>query len=268
MAVQKKVTKGVAIVRWDEKFAAAAKASKEKYKNVGGGVQTVKFAANRITYQGADVPGGRMNVIVLGDCFLHAYYAGKIYDPEDIQPPVCYALSEFLEDMAPHAECQEAQSSTCAECEHNQFGSAATGRGKSCQDVVRIAVISANDAEDGDTVRTAEIVQAKIPVTSVKNWAAYVKGLDGRPPWSVVTEIAALPEKNYYRLEFKLVETIDDNDILTALEARTGEKVQEYLQQPYAPPTEKPAKAAKPAAGRSNAKFAAKPAVGRGAVKR
>ena len=265
MAVQKKAAKGTAIVRWDEKFAAAAKASKEKYKGIGGGVASVKFAANRITYQGADIPGGRVNVIVVGDCFLNAWYAGKIYDPEDIQPPVCYALSEFVEGMAPHAECQEAQSTTCAECVHNQFGSAPTGRGKACQDVVRLALINAADVEDGDSARTAEIAQAKIPVTSVKNWAGYVKALDGRPPWSVVTEIAALPEKNYYRLEFKLVENIDDNDILTALEARTGEKVQEYLQQPFGPPTEKPAK---PAAGRG-AKFAATKAMPmRGAAKR
>jgi len=261
MAVQKKTTpKGTAIVRWDEKFAAAAKASKDKYKNVGGGAQSVKFGAAGITYAGTVVPGGRVNVIVVGDCFLHAYYGGAAYNPDDVQPPVCYALNEFVDDLEPHAECQEKQSDTCATCEFNQFGSAPTGRGKACQNVVRLALVLASDCEDGDAAKTAEMALAKVSVTNVKGWAGYVKALDGRPSWAVVTEIAAVPDKdNQYRLEFKRVEDIDDNDILTAIEART-EKVQEFLQQPYGPPTERPAKAAKPV-GRG-AKFTAKP-VGR-----
>ena len=77
----------------------------------------------------------------------------------------------------------------------------------------------------------------------------------GRPPFGVVTEISGYPDsKNQYRLEFKMEELIEDESILDALEARLP-KAQEFLQQPYGPPVDRPKKAAPRSS--SNKKFAA-----------
>jgi hypothetical protein len=55
-------------------------------------------------------------------------------------------------------------------------------------------------------------------------------------------------------LEFRVVELIEDEAMLDVLEKRVG-KVQEYLQQPYGPPIERPKKA-KPTPRGNTQKFA------------
>lgn len=251
-------TKSTAIVPWDKKFADAARDAKEQVKNVGSGV-SVRFGRGSITVGGVTVPGGKLSCVILGSCALNAWYEGT-YDPNDIQPPVCYAFAEQIGDeaMAPHEKSTKPQSPTCAECKKNQFGSAETGRGKACGNNVRLGLLTAKDVEDAGLIGIAELALAKISPTNMKNYAGYVKSLAdeyGRPPWAVVTEISSHDDpKQQIRLEFRMVEVIDDDDTLTALEKRLG-GVQEVLQVPFAPPVEK---AHVPPVGRG-AKFAGKP---------
>ena len=257
MAIQKK--KSTAIVTWDKRFASFAKQAVEQVKGIGGVGQSVKFGAGgTITVAGGVVPGNRLNVIILVSCFENAWYGGAPYDADDPQPPLCYAYGELAEGMAPHEECQAAQSADCASCEKNAFGSAAVGRGKACGNKKRLALLLSKDIDGADDVSSAELAMAKISPTNLKTLAGYVRALaedTGRPPFGVVTEISGYPDtKNQYRLEFKMEELIEDEGILDALEARL-EKAQEFLQQPYGPPIDRPAKSKKQV-GKS-AKFAA-----------
>lgn len=255
-----------ALVPWVERFAPYAKKSQEQVAKVGGGV-AVRFGHGKITAGGVDVPGGKLQCIILDSCAFNGWY-GKKYDKDDVQPPDCYAFAIVVGDpeMAPHAEAPDKQCEFCADCEKNQFGTADTGRGKACGNNVRLGLLLAKDIEDGASVAAAEMATAKVSPTNLKRWAGYVKSLDeldggARPPWGVVTEISCYDDsETQIRVEFKLVETIDDPDILDALEARLP-KVQDELQRPFAPPTEKPARgkkpAGKPAAG-AGRKFAAR----------
>jgi hypothetical protein len=268
MAIQKKSTpvakpvagkKSTAMVPWAQRFAGFAKAAVEQVKGIGGVGQSIKFGAGgTITVAGGTVPGNRLNVIILASCFENAWYGGEPYDADDPQPPICYAFGELQEGMAPHEECQAAQSADCAGCEKNAFGSAAVGRGKACGNKKRLALLLAKDIEGADDVASAELAIAKISPTNLKTLAGYVRALaedTGRPPFGVVTEISGYPDqKNQYRLEFKMEELIEDEGILDALEARLV-KAQEFLQQPYGPPIERPKKAAPRSGG--NKKFAA-----------
>ena len=256
----KATTKPTAIVPWEKKFAGLAKEAVEQEKGIGGGGQSVKFGAGgTITVAGGVVPGNRLEVIVLASCFENAWYGGRPYDSDDPQPPECYGFSVLMDDLAPHEECQNPQSkTTCAECEKNEWGSASVGRGKECGNKKRLAVILSNDIKSAEDVPGAELATARVSPTQLKAWAGYVRSVadeQGRPPWAVVTEIAGLPDsKTQYRLEFKLVETIDDPKVLDALFARVA-KAEEFLQQPYGPPIER---AAKPARAGKSQKFAAR----------
>ena len=249
-------SKSTAIVPWDKKFAAFAQKAKEQEKSIGGGGTSVKFGPGTITIAGGALPGGKLNCIILGAAFLNTWYGGKSYDSDDPQPPECYAMNEDAEDIAPHDDATNRQSDTCATCEQNVFGSAGTGRGKACGNNKRLAFITAKDAEDADNINGAEVATARISPTNLKAWAGYVRMLTddhGRPPWAVVTEISSHPDnKTQIRLEFRLVELIEDDDTLNALEKKLT-KVPEILLQPYGPPIERPAKVP---AGK-NKKFAA-----------
>lgn len=257
MAPKKTAT---AIVKWDEKFAAYAKQSTQQVANVGGGTN-VKFGRNKIEVGGLPVKGGKLECIILGSCAMNTWYK-KDYDANDIQPPECYAFAEEVgdEDMKPHEQCGSPQSEECAPCEHNQFGSAKTGRGKACNNNVRLGLLVASDVEDGDSAAKAEMATAKVSPTNVKHWGAYVKLLESeyqRPPWAVVTEIQSFDDdKTQIRLEFRMVELIEDNDTIEKLEARFL-KIQNLLQVPFPKPTEKTAPAKKAAPAKST-KFAGK----------
>jgi hypothetical protein len=257
-----KKSPGSALIPWEKQFAADAKKAVEQESTSGGGGQSVKFGAGgTITVAGATLPGNRLECVILGACFENGWYDTP-YNPDDPQPPTCYAFGEAEKEMAPHPDCQQAQSDTCAGCPKNEFGSALVGRGKLCGNKKRIALVTANDAQDLDVLATVELATAKLSPTQLKAWAGYVRSLaeldKPRSSWNVVTEITGFPDqKNQYRLEFRMVETIDDSATLQVLSKRK-DKVQEFLQQPYGPPIVRDKKPVKRGAVGGGKKFAAK----------
>jgi hypothetical protein len=247
--------KSTALVPWTEKFAQYAKQSTEQVKNVGVTGVSVKFGHGTIEVAGKPVPSGKLECVILGSCALNAWNQNA-YDPNNTQPPDCYAFATVYgdKDMMPHPQAPLKQSTTCADCEKNQFGTASTGKGKACANTIRMGLLVAGDIEDADAATAAEMATAKASPTNAKHFKAYVDMLEAeyhRPPWSVITEISSLhDDATQIRLEFKLVDPIDDDDILTALEKRFL-KIQDVLQQPFNA-------AAPKAAPKPNAKYAGK----------
>lgn len=261
VAPKKTSSKSTAIVQWSEKFAKYARAEKQQVANIGGGGPTVKFGPGSIVVAGASMPGGKLECVIIGYCAFNGWYGGKPYDPNDPQPPECYAFAEIAgPEMAPHKKASNPQAKLCSECEHNQFGTALVGNGKACGNNIRLGLITAKDCEEADGISTAELALAKVSPTNLKEWRGYVDAVTetGRPVWAVVTEIQSLPTTTGmagHVLKFRKVDDIEDGDILEALEARYL-KVQEVLQEPFGPPIERQVKRG-PAAGK-NAKFAGK----------
>ena len=250
MATKKKsASKSTALVPWTERFAKYAQQTTEQVKNIGGSSLSVSFGRGSITIGDAKVPGGRLECVILGSCALNRFYK-KDWDPNDKQPPDCYAFALVSDDpeMRPHPQASDKQSEDCASCPQNVFGSAKTGRGKACANTIRLGLITAKDAEDADSAAAAELATAGVSPTNRAHYAAYAKALledHGRPPWSVVTEISSYDDpKTQIRLEFKMVETIDDDDVLKALEKRFL-SIQDKLQTPYAAPVDRKAANAK-----------------------
>jgi hypothetical protein len=236
MATKKAATK--ALVRWDEKFASAAKASKEQLKNVTQGGIGIRFGRDKIFVADNEVKGGKLEVIIAGFCAFNGWYEAD-YDPKgDKTPPTCYAYSDIFDDdnMAPHSKVEKPQADKCCDCEKNKFGTAKVGRGKACGNNIRFGALLASDIEDGDAAKSAELATGKISPTNVKRFKKYVDDIleeHGRPVWAVITEITSHDDSDtQIRLEFKLVDVIDDDGILEAMEARSG-KIQDILQVPF-----------------------------------
>jgi hypothetical protein len=262
MAAKKAAAKTTALVPWDKKFAEYATESKEQVKNIVTGGLSLKFGHNSIEVGGSSLPGGRVECIILGTAALNAWYR-KAYDSNDVTIPDCYAMSSIADDpdMAPHVDAPDKQAALCADCPKNEFGTAKVGRGKECGNNLRLAVILGKDAKDADGVVVAEMATAKISPTNMKHYKGYLDSVveeHGRPLWAVVTEITSHDDKKtQIRLEFKMVDLIEDDDILLALEKRYKKiRDEKLLLRPYAPLAEKPKK---PTTGKSS-KFAGKKA--------
>jgi hypothetical protein len=261
MATKKATSKTTAITKWDEKFAGYAKQGKEQIKNIGVSGTSISFGRGKVTVGDKEYKGP-IEVIIVGYCAMNAWYDGP-YDPKEKTPPACYAFSQIFDDdeMAPHKAVLAAnrQADKCAECEKNQFGSATTGPGKACGNRVRLGMLLASDVKDGETAAKCEMAVGSVSPTNLKRFRKYIDTLEedhGRPSWGVVTEIESLDDdENQIRLEFKIVDKLEDDEIIEAVEKRFL-KVQDALQTPYSAAVAKDKK--KPSNVGKNSKFAGK----------
>lgn len=249
--------KSTAMVKWDEKFAKYAKDQKAQVANINAGGIGISFNPGIINVGGVSV-GNKLEVIILGFCAHNKFYKEK-YNSSEKTPPDCYAFSMIYDDpdMKPHASSADKQADSCAECEHNEFGSAENGRGKACGNALRLGVLLSKDIEDSDSIAGLDIATAGVSPTNSKYYKAYTESLEEehqRPVWAAITEITSNPDPTtQIRLEFKLVELIEDVEVIEALEKRFL-KVQDTLQQPYSAAIDKPAPAGR--GGRNTSKFA------------
>lgn len=236
------------LTKWDERMAALAKQSVAQEKGVIGGA-TIQTANGVLKFQGAEIPGNKMDVIVLDGILANLFYEDG-FDSDKPVPPVCFAYGRGADDeeMAPHEDSAKPQAKTCAECKHNEWGSAdrGRGRGKACGNKRRLALITKSSLENP---AKADIAYIHVPVTSVKAWAGYVRSLNdtlGKPPLAVITRIALEKDsKTQFKMTFELVEEIEASGDTFAALWQKHETAQKEITWPYVqiaeaePPTKK-----------------------------
>lgn len=230
---------GKAMVNWSDELAKRASLAAAIEENVGSGGSFISLKGGRISYMGAEVPGNSINVVVLDHILEYSYYEGR-YDPDNPAPPSAYALGRDENTIRWHENSiPEYAGELCKDSDINQWGSADQGRGKAAKNQRRLALLTEDQIEDADTISDAQPAFLKIPVTSVKGWAGYVRQLEKtlqRPPLGVVTEISVVPDaKTQFKLQFKLVEAIEDGDIIEALLAKADATETDF---PYPPPSD------------------------------
>lgn len=240
MATSKKAT-GKALVNWDEELAkrAAAAASKEK----GGEGSFIGTRGGILKYQGVEIPGNKLKVIVLHSIHENKFYPGK-FDPNNTAPPTCYAFGEEEGEMRPHEDVEEPQSDICATCPMNAWGSGSEDgnpRGpKACKNTRRIAVIPASALKDG--IAKAEIAYVSPPVTSVKAWKGYIRSVNETfnvPLWAVITEISLVPDSDtQFKMKFDMVSQIGKEHMEELMAA--SDRQADTIAFPYPPPSEAP----------------------------
>lgn len=243
---------------WDAQLAELAKQYAETEQDSSGGA----FLSTRggiLRFDEEPLPGNQMAVVILDALRERTYYTTKFDATSETNlPPVCYALGRTEEDLAPHPTMQrgldyfQPQSSECATCPHNEWGSSDTGRGKACSERRRLAVLPAGyyvpkkgsrdfDLHYYDSIEhyeDADIAFLKLNVMSVKDWARYVTQLASqlrRPPMGVITRVYLEPDpKSQFRVKFETVEELP-SELYTTIMAR-HEEAKRMIETGYAPP--------------------------------
>ena len=170
---------------------------------------------------------GPLYAVILDHRNLNRYYNAP-YDPQSNALPECFALSKGFADLSPqhHQNVPAPQAAACSTCALNAFGSAQTGKGKACRNMVRLAV-----AASKTTIDTPPMT-LEIPPSALKSWNRHVNDLEslGMLPIHVVTEIGFDTAVPYPRPTFKAGSAHDELETFWALR----EKAQGALDQPPA----------------------------------
>lgn len=274
MATKKQpASKSNALVKWDEELAKQAEVAAGMEANTGGG-QFFSLRSGILSWQDAPLPNNQMAVVILDSILENVFYEGK-YDPDTPQSPTCFAFGREEKTLAPHTIVIEAGNAQCGAsglcdgCEMNEWGSSDVGRGKACRNTRRLAMIPAgtfNQAgkfeliDDEEHFASTAIGFMKLPVTSVKGYASFVKQVAGalrRPPFGIVTKVKVVPDpKSQFKVVFEPIMNLPD-ELMSAIMQR-HEEAKSTIDFPYQPNDEEA-----PPPPKRGSRAAAKPARGR-----
>ena len=234
-----------AVTNWKEGLKKEAEVAKGMEAGVGSS-NFFSLKGGKLTYNDNQLPDNAMIVSVV-DYVLENTFYDEDYDPDNPASPVCYAFGTDEDTMGPHEESPDPQAEKCAECPHNVFGSADRGRGKACRNSRRLALTDAGTYNDSDGWQvmpdlpehfdSSEIVFLKIPPTSLRAWAAYVKEVAAFhevPPIGVLTHIAVEDDdKDQFHVNFRHVRAITDDEAAVLIPKRDALRSMGALEQPY-----------------------------------
>lgn len=260
-------SKSTALAKWDEELAkqAAIAAAIEESTATG---QFFSTKSGVLSFNDNPLPGNEMAVIILDHILENVYYDSD-YDSENPQPPACFAFGRDEKALQPHKIVIEAGNSMagasglCAGCEMNEWGSADKGRGKACRNTRRLAMIPAGNFDqntgkfkaftDVDQFESSPIGFLKLPVTSVKGFAAHVKQVAGalkRPPFGIFTRVSVKPDpNNQFKVLFEPLGQVPDALMPTIMARR--EEALATIESPYSLPGEEEEKPARGAKGKA-----------------
>lgn len=213
---------------WANDLSQMAKASIENERSSHG--EFFSLMGGVLSFDGVPLPNNEVCAIILHSIHENVYY-DQSYQKDVITPPKCYAYSTSGLNMVPHQDVVNsgrAEHKDCDTCPNNVFGSAKVGKGKACRNSRRLALISGGLLAPSTKLFTqpeqlrSRIAFMKLPITSVKEYSAYVKRIGGvlnRPVCAVYTKIKVIPDAStQFKVEFSLIEQIDDSLIGVVLE--------------------------------------------------
>lgn len=271
MATKPKTT---ALVKWDEELAKQAQLAAAVEESTATG-SFFSLKSGQLSFNDTPLPNNEMAVIILDSLLENVYYGGK-YDPDNVQPPICFAFGRDEKTIAPHKVVIEAgqsmagSSGQCQGCEMNEWGTAETGRGKACRNTRRLAMIPGGTFENGrfkaftdeEALQTSAIGYMKLPVTSVKGYAAFVKQVVGalkRPPHAIYTRVSVRPDPNtQFKVVFEPLSQIP-NELLGVVMQRHDEAKQS-IEFPYTLDREEQAPTSRGRSGKAASPARGKPA--------
>lgn len=242
---RKAQTTSTAVVPWDEQLAKDAEIAAELERNAGGG-SFFSVRGGMLTFNDMPVPNNTMVVVIVDGIFENVYYEGD-FDPTSPSPPTCFAFARDEANLAPHetvVAANQAQNDVCAGCDKNAWGTADKGRGKACRNTRRLALIPAGTfdangrfiaSKDEEFFEKSPIGFLKLPVTSVKGYATFVKQIAGGmklPPHGIFAKVTARPDaKNQVMVSVEALGAIP-HGLMAMIMKRRGE-AQNTIEQPY-----------------------------------
>lgn len=262
MARAPKKDAGTAVMSWQDKMKADAAKQAEMEKSSGGG-KFFSMRAGVLKFDDVALPGNQFAGIILHGIYENVFYEEK-FDADNKTPPTCFAFwdpesGQDVDEMQPHEDvdkedCFTRQSDMCEGCPQNEWGSADKGKGKACSNRRRLALIPAGIyksqgknkglelemfTDEADFAKS-DIAFMKLPVTSVKNYSAFVREISeqlGRPTWGVFANIEVEAHERYQvAVNFELLDVIPD-ELMEIVFKRHREAV-DITAFPYRPPSD------------------------------
>lgn len=174
---------------------------------------------------GDQVPVNSINVVILrANKALSKIFYIKGYDEDESagKKPDCWSN----DGVKPDPSAESPQSTSCAACPHNAWGSKLTEagkKGKACQDARRVAVARLDQLNDPILVR--------IPPATLKPLAEYGDMLKKRgvPMQAVVTKMKFDAEQATPKLEFKPIALLDEAQYNEAVAQSQSDIVQQII---------------------------------------
>jgi hypothetical protein len=168
---------------------------------------------------------GPMTCVILDWVSANTYYEAA-YNPQNIQPPACFAIAREPGKAVPSDNATKKQSDACTGCPKNEWGSDPQGgKGKACKNKRRLLIVPS-----GATEKTQPWIVTVSP-TGLKHFDKYVNTLAdvGTHPIQVLTDISFEESDAFPSLRFAVVEKHDNLNVMWALKER-GEEI--LLQEP------------------------------------
>lgn len=205
-------------INYQAQFEAEAAAIQKRIAAPAG--DRIRFNSNRAFITPDGLEGETLEVVIVDFVSANLYYDGP-FDRDNPQPPGCFAIGPEPSTLTPSTNSPNQQSSACATCPNNQFGSAPNGKGKACKNTRLIAVIpaSALDDENGE----APLWIMSVPPTSLKAFDTYVHSLANRlrtVPVGVITQITLDPGNTFASPRFTVVRPLDPKEVGTFISRR------------------------------------------------
>jgi hypothetical protein len=181
--------------------------------------------AGILSLDGQPFPDNRIEVVILDDAIDQVLYTTS-FDANPTATPDCFALARRKDQLAPHETVTQPRAERCAVCPQNQWerkvttvaGATKVKNVKPCNTAHRFALFTASAIEKGPAnIDAAEVVNLRIPRTSVRAWEEYLSRVANvlrRPVWSVITEIRERPDAKYqFSFTFDFVGAIKEADL-------------------------------------------------------
>lgn len=222
----------VSMADFEKQMAAQAETDSARV-GTGSDGAFMSIKGGKFTFQEADL-GNELEVVILGFVHEKAYYDGN-YDPDVLTAPACFAVADNMDDLAPYKGVAKEQASACAECWADEFGTAATGRGKACRDFRKIMFISTEDLDAEPA--NIQIALQRVPPTSIKNFDKFIKGIgkvNKRPSYGVITNMTVGIEGEYPVMHFEADSNISDAGVMAKV-MQLKEMYDELLHETYDP---------------------------------
>lgn len=146
--------------------------------------------------------GQPMDVVILavdpvGNAVARSYYSKPYASGSDEQPDCASS-----DGITPDGHVDKPQARSCAECQHNVFGTArnqdgSMGKGKRCSDFKNLIVVQPEDVGNND------LLMLRVPATSLKSLSSFGRKLQEHnlPPHMIVTQVS-FQDTEYPALNF------------------------------------------------------------------
>ena len=214
------------------------------YDGVQGGFAVISIRGSRFRIAKAgeetvmlnekDEPIGSLEcVLVKASRNVSKLYYAKSFEEGDDAAPDCWSI----DGITPDAGATTPQSSKCATCPQNVWGSKITPAGKktkACGDNRRIAVVPLGDIENK---QYDGAMMLRVPAASLADLALYGKGMAGKgfPYNAIGTRIGFDTSASFPKLTFKPIRPLTEAELIQVAEVAMSPTVNAILD---APPTE------------------------------